>query len=466
MGLYAFLNSICFNMPEWRIINALSLKYLTQIAICFVIVSINRKELYSRMGKTAIFADLNSAQAFDLSRLDSDQVDYYRGVPMTADIDTNSVFLAFRSPYDMQHPNRPYLHLMGYLNSVNGQMPYGITKFVPKYKPYGDIIYEFSNSEIASLANKGLYERDFKVPDKLTGAKLKIPVTCDFALVKPDKETNTVLVYGKIKNINDLHISSRNTDYVFANDFEKAESLLPHKDVVKDEAVKTQEDELAQDSIDFGAPDNVIDFDDDKQKPVFDDQDTPSATDGVLDLDNEDEQDEQNSAESAEKRVQDLPKIEKKKSKEDIEAEKVFKRAQKHMKKRKEAIKKESVTAEKSRNNKSKKDTALEEQIDLQAGRQSKIANQIADDEKAGIVEESVPDTPNDFDAIGDDDYGRRQSRGEREKAEIRAVRNGEINEGANKKAMAKHHETRKSIQELDSPVPVDDVPDNSLDLD
>ena len=37
------------------------------------------------MGKTAIFADLNSAQAFDLSRLDSDQVDYYRGVPMTAE---------------------------------------------------------------------------------------------------------------------------------------------------------------------------------------------------------------------------------------------------------------------------------------------------------------------------------------------------------------------------------------------
>lgn len=419
------------------------------------------------MGKTAIFADLNSAQAFDLSRLDSDQVDYYRGVPMTADVDTNSVFLAFRSPYDMRHPNRPYLHLMGYLNSVNGQMPYGITKFVPKHKPYGDIIYEFSNSEIASLADKGLYERDFKVPDKLTGAKLKIPVTCDFALVKPDKETNTVLVYGMIKNVNDLHISSRNTDYVFANDFEKAESLLPHKDAVKQEESKTQEDELAQDSIDFGAPDNAIDFGDDKQKPVFDDQDTPSATDDVLDLDDDQDfkQDEQDAAESAEKRVQDLPKVEKKKSKEDIEAEKVFKRAQKHMKKRKEAIKKESAIEEKADTNKPKKDMALEEQINLQAGRQSKIANQIADDEKAGIVEESVPDTPNDFDAIGDDDYGRRQSKGERERAERRAMKNGEINEGANKKAMAKHHETRKSIQELDAPV-VDDTPDDSLDLD
>lgn len=425
------------------------------------------------MGKTAIFADLNSAQAFDLSRLDSDQVDYYRGVPMTADVNTNSVFLAFRSPYDVQHPNRPYLHLMGYLNSVNGQMPYGITKFIPKDKPYGDIIYEFSNSELASLVDKGLYERDFKVPDKLTGAKLEIPVTCDFALVKPDKETNTVLVYGKIKNTNDLHISSRNTDYVFANDFEKAESLLPHKDVVKSEtAEKQQEDELAKSSIDFGKPDNAIDFGDDEldDNPVFDDQDAPSVTDGVFDLDEEDDTEAQSkpdeTAETAEKAVQDLPKAEPKKSKEDLAAEKVFRRAQKHIEKRKAEIKAEN-TDDKTQNkpNKSEKDTALGEQINLQAVRQSKIANEIADDEKRGVVEASVPDTPNDFDAIGDDDYGKHQSKSERVQAERKAAKNGEINEGANKKAMAKHHESHKSIQDLDSPVPVDDAPDDSLDL-
>lgn len=422
------------------------------------------------MGKTAIFADLNSAQAFDLSRLDSDQVDYYRGVPMTADVNTNSVFLAFRSPYDVQHPNRPYLHLMGYLNSVNGQMPYGITKFVPKNKPYGDIIYEFSNSELASLVDKGLYERDFKVPDKLIGGELKIPVTCDFALVKPDKETNTVLVYGQIKNTNNLHISSENTDYVFANDFEKAESLLPHNDVIKSETAEKQpEDELAKSSIDFDKPDNAIDFGDDEldDNPVFDDQDAPSVIDGVFDLDEEDDTEVQSKPdETAEKAVQDLPMAEPKKSEEDLAAEKVFKRAQKHIKKRKAEIKAENTDDRtQDKPDKSEKDTALGEQINLQAVRQSKIANEIADDEKRGVVEASVPDTPNDFDAIGDDDYGTHQSKSERVQAERKASKNGEINEGANKKAMAKHHESHKSIQDLYSPVPVDDAPDDSLDL-
>ena len=419
------------------------------------------------MGRTAIFADLNSAQAFDLSRLDNDQVDYYRGVPMIANAEISNAFLAFRSPYDVQHPNRPYLHLMGYLDDVEGNMPYDITKFVPKHRPYSDIIYEFSNNELANLVDKGLYERDFKVPDKLTTAKLKIPVTCDFALVKPDKEANTVLVYGKIKNAENLAISSKNTDYVFANDFAKAESLLPHKDTVKQQE-NSQADELEQDSLNFDEPTNSLTFEapeesEENNNLVFDNDD---MQDGVLDLgdDEAEETSDHTETQQAEKHVQDLPNPVKKPSKEDLEADKVLKRAQKHMAKRKEKIKKESENKAKQAD-KPKEDGNLKTQLILQAGRQSKIANEIADDEKSGVVEETVPDTPNDFDAIGDEDYGKHQSAKERRRAEKKAMANGEINEGANKKALSKHRDIHKSIQDLDSPVPVDDIPDDSLDL-
>lgn len=419
------------------------------------------------MGRTAIFADLNSAQAFDLSRLDNDQIDYYRGVPMVANAEISNAFLAFRSPYDVQHPNRPYLHLMGYLDDVEGNMPYDITKFVPKHRPYSDIIYEFSNNELANLVDKGLYERDFKVPDKLATAKLKIPVTCDFALVKPDKEANTVLVYGKIKNAENLAISSKNTDYVFANDFEKAESLLPHKDTVKQQE-NSQADELEQNSLDFDEPTNSLTFEEPEEVEannnlVFDNEDTQAD---VLDLgdDEANETSDHTAVRQAEKHVQDMPNPVKTPSKEELEADKVLKRAQKHMAKRKEKIKKASENKAKQVD-KPKEDENLKTQLILQAGRQSKIANEIAADEKNGVVEETVPDTPNDFDAIGDEDYGKHQSTKERRRAEKKAMANGEINEAANKKALSKHRDIHKSIQDLDAPVPVDDTPDDSLDL-
>lgn len=419
------------------------------------------------MGRTAIFADLNSAQAFDLSRLDNDQVDYYRGVPMVANAEISNAFLAFRSPYDVQHPNRPYLHLMGHLHDVEGNMPYNITKFVPKRRPYSDIIYEFSNNELANLVDKGLYERDFKVPDKLTTAKLKIPVTCDFALVKPDKEANTVLVYGEIKNAENLAISSKNTDYVFANDFEKAESLIPHKDTVK-QRENSQADKLEQNSLNFDAPTNSLTFDQPEESEENDNLvlDDDNMQDSVLDLGNDEveETSEHTGVQQAEKHVQDMPNPINVPSKEDLEADKVLKLVQKHMAKRKEKIKKESENKVKQAD-KPKEDGSLKTQLILQAGRQSKIANEIADDEKNGVVEETVPDTPNDFDAIGDEDYGKHQSTKERRRAEKKAIANGEINEAANKKALSKHRDIHESIQDLDAPVPVDDMPDDSLDL-
>lgn len=421
-----------------------------------------------------MFADLSSEQAFDLSRLDGSQVDYYRGVPMIANVNVGNAFLAFRSPYDVQHPNRPYLHLMGYLNSVDGNMPYNITSLKPRRSQYSDIIYEFSNAELANLVDKGLYERDFKVPDKLTHASLRIPVTCDFALVKPDKKQNMLLVYGKIENANTLDISSKNTDYVFANDFEKAESLLPHK-AVQNTFTKNNEDELSANSIDFDEPTNSIDFgdmpEDTPETPVFDTGDSNSIDFGD-DVENIPEKaPEINDAPDAK------PEVAAAKTEpvtpEDKAADKIMKRAQRHMKKRREELAKQNSVNEntedkdeaKSKNKKqSDVQKNLDEQINLQAGRQSKIANEVADDAAKGIVENSVPDTPNDFDAINDEDYGKHQSKKERNKAIKEATKNGEINDPANKEALARDHEN--PMDKLNTPdIPVDDEPDDALDL-
>lgn len=420
-----------------------------------------------------MFADLSSEQAFDLSQLDESQVNYYRGVPMIANVNVGNAFLAFRSPYDVQHPNRPYLHLMGYLNSVDGNMPYNITTLKPRRAQYSDVIYEFSNAELANLVDKGLYERDFKVPDKLTHATLRIPVTCDFALVKPDKKQNMLLVYGKIKNADTLDISSKNTDYVFANDFEKAESLLPHK-AVQNTFTKNNEDELSANSIDFDEPTNSIDFgdmsEDALEAPVFDTGDSNSIDFG---------DDVENTPEKAPE-TNDAPGVKPEASvvkepvtPEDKEADKIMKRAQRHMKKRREELAKQNSVNENTEDkndskskNKKQSDTQknLDEQISLQAGRQSKIANEVADDAARGIVESSVPDTPNDFDAINDEDYGKHQSRKERNQAIKEATKNGEINDPANKKALAHDHES--PMDKLSMPdVPVDDEPDDALDL-
>lgn len=424
------------------------------------------------MSKTSYFADLDSVQALDLGLLNQDQIEHYNGVPMVGEIETQSVFMGFRSPYDAMHPNRPYLHLMGYLNNLTGQLPHGLTQLIPAQKPYADLIYEFSNEELANLVTKGLYERDFKVPDKLTHAKLKVPVSCDFSLVKPDnkQENKALIVFGRMHDLNDLEISSQNTDYIFANDFAKADSLLPHKQQEK-------QDELANDVPEFDGltvDQAEIDQNNILQMPMTDEKvKVPEAVDSAsLDLTNAmsvpDDEPEASENEENESVAQETDDKQSEKSTETLDPEvaKMLRKAAKHMDKRKKELHDEAVrdAIDDSESKQDKKqiektaDPVQEAADNYRISRQNEWANEQADAAKEGIIQESVPDTPDDFDAIDDDNLDKKQSNHDKAEALKKAERKGEDKQGANKKAVAKFEKSQKGqkghkeIQAMHSP--------------
>lgn len=466
-----------------RLVSCVKINVLALIANtnCNLFKIILRTEVFCFMENTTYFADLDSAQALELGRIDQNHINYYHNVPMIGEIRTETAFMGYRSPYDSMHPNRPYLHLMGYVNKLSGEMPYGLTNFIPSKGQYADLIYEFSNQELANLVNKGLYERDFKVPDQLKHANLKVPVNCDFAVIDPaeDDKDKQVIVFGRLKSLNDLEISSKNTDYIFANDFEKANSLLPHKDkkeadkpasldesLLKDSAINFDEAQTKQEKQvkDHDLDDNVVIDQDLLKDAITGDEPAKDESDKKL-------QDTTSKPDKAVSASENKPE----KAETDPDVIKMMKRAEKHINKRRKALKDQKQTDKQEQTNKQESDKHLDVHQDqagidkqnliMQESRQSKLANEEEDAVKNGDIQETVPDTPTDFDAIDDDDLEHKQTLKQKRSALKKAHQNGEINEEANKEALKK--KSNKEIQDLPDVLGDDDkelLKENTLD--
>lgn len=144
---------------------------------------------------------------------------------------------------------RPYLHLIGKVEGVNGRLPYGIHEVSLSDKEQIPFFasYEFSDAEIKQLIDKGLYHEGFKVPEVLTEYDTLLDVDLDvrMSILKPRTQAEIPLVFCEVENHAGLRLNSENSGYVLADYFEHQK-----KDVEKEVVVeKVIENEVAQEVV-------------------------------------------------------------------------------------------------------------------------------------------------------------------------------------------------------------------------
>lgn len=121
-----------------------------------------------------------------------------------------NAYIAFDS-YD-EGRYRPYLVLDAEIQGAKGDFGHGITEF--RYRENDrlnrSVRYDFTDSELAILVGKGLYNPNFQTPALFLDADFEIPVTMDVSIVRLE---DNVLVYGSYDMISDLRTNSEESDY-------------------------------------------------------------------------------------------------------------------------------------------------------------------------------------------------------------------------------------------------------------
>lgn len=141
------------------------------------------------------------------------------GMLCEATVVSRNVFLEAHSPYDLEYPRRPYLHILGYCTGIKADFPYGITELDFEANPIDvDYFYEFTNEEIAILAQKGLFDRGFQVPDVMFGNTYKLPANCNILVVEPEAGDDIPVIFAEIEQANNLETTSELSGYNFARD--------------------------------------------------------------------------------------------------------------------------------------------------------------------------------------------------------------------------------------------------------
>lgn len=139
-------------------------------------------------------------------------------------IQSDNAFLEFYDRYDDKYPNRPYLHITGKCKSVQCKsLPYDITEVVllSDNQIQSEIYYDFSDSEIADLAAKGLFNKGFQCPRIFYNNEYEMPVDIKVTMVKPQGDNEVPIVFVDIKNAGNIAVNSDSCGYVFADYFEQ-----------------------------------------------------------------------------------------------------------------------------------------------------------------------------------------------------------------------------------------------------
>lgn len=280
--------------------------------------------------------NLNSPLGARLSIEDEKSVLKPKEVNMMADAVIDNVLLSYRSPYDKQHPNKPYLHIKGHISHLFGRLSYGVTslEYDKSDAPTIDAFYEFNNDQLKHLVDLGLYEPNFRLNhDDLIGQALNMPVTCNFCILKPhkDKGQQYPIVFGDIQDLHLIQLTYQNSGYdlsqYFVNAYEdqkeqaaKEQSNTKIKDEVKegpdyisldsmDDAISAPESKQSEDTNYQQAPE-MESLDDLSNNMIFDEDDVDSDQNEADDdkaVDDEPEADdsevEDNSTESNENKA-------------------------------------------------------------------------------------------------------------------------------------------------------------------
>lgn len=369
--------------------------------------------------------NLNSIFASNIQHMDDNEIDDLKNVPMSAVINTETAFLAFRSPWDRDYPNRPYLHILGSLQQLNGTLPYDITGIYTQHNTTRvDAFYEFTNDQLSDLVKKGLYERGFEVPEQIKESQLEVDVNCNFKIIKPDKARNVdfPIVFAQVNNLRNLQLTQENSGYDLAEYFEKAKTLdhsyheannyqitanLPEIDKSKqtEPAPKLPKDDM----LDF--TDHSLDLDDGitADAPELNEQPESLATDASDLVAGEHDESMSTDHDIKENKMtsQDPNPVPFNKP-EKSDANDLIKKARERIAKRKAKIAQEQNKLKKQKTEKKKQqqtpvDTEHTDNEYRNSVRVNQVNNEQAELQNKGILQETIPETASDFDNINDE---------------------------------------------------------------
>lgn len=369
--------------------------------------------------------NLNSIFASNIQHMDDNEIDDLKNVPMSAVINTETAFLAFRSPWDRDYPNRPYLHILGSLQQLNGTLPYDITGIYTQHNTTRvDAFYEFTNDQLSDLVKKGLYERGFEVPEQIKESQLEVDVNCDFKIIKPDKNRNVdfPIVFAQVNNLRNLQLTQENSGYDLAEYFEKAKTLDHSYQEANAYQVTANLPEIEESKKDTPVPqlpkDDMLDFTDhsldlddgitaDAPKEV--EQPVPVATDASdLTVESHDDATDMKHEAESDKTVSQNPNPVQFGKPEKSDANDLIKKARERIAKRKAKLAQDQNKIKKQKDEKKKQqqapaDTEHTDNEYRNSVRVNQVNNEQAELQNKGILQETIPETASDFDNIDDE---------------------------------------------------------------
>lgn len=153
------------------------------------------------------------------------ELDSNQDIPCRGDVFVEDANLLYGNE---THDHRPYLKLRGYVNRLYGEFPYGITEVdfglggVGETKPDVEFNYNFTDDELAILTQKGLFNKDFKVPVVLTEQEFsELPLECDVLSVPPERQDDAPLLFIGINSAYEIPLNSKNSGYELTGYFDK-----------------------------------------------------------------------------------------------------------------------------------------------------------------------------------------------------------------------------------------------------
>lgn len=186
------------------------------------------------------------------SLLRSVQTEEYRDFSCTAHMQAEDVFLDYRPKTDENYPNRPYLLLRGSCTKLTGNLPYDVSELDLDSENSSDIeiLYEFSDEELSDLCSKGLFNKDFKVPDKFYSLDYTMDVNCDFEAFQTtnEKGENIPIIIYHINDSISREYSQNDFGESFADYFESINKPV-HKQVSVQEQVENVPDYVIENEL-------------------------------------------------------------------------------------------------------------------------------------------------------------------------------------------------------------------------
>lgn len=151
-----------------------------------------------------------------------EQVEQKPKVDCWADVYCEDVYLDNYGSWDPQYANRPLLVLTGECRAIRGDMPCGVNEisFAEGKGIPVTYFYDFTDKELAQLAEKGLFHTGFKTPIIFNDNKFELPVTCNIKAVVPEGNKDVPIVYAQIVDQHNMKITEENCGYGLAEYFE------------------------------------------------------------------------------------------------------------------------------------------------------------------------------------------------------------------------------------------------------